>query len=226
MWNANQNADERIGARLPDHRQDPGALCRRSSRATSAPSRSWRRRRRATRSARRRRQLTLPPISFPNPSYSVAVSPKTKADLDKMGTALNRIVEEDPSLRLERNPATGRDDPLRAGRLARRGGAGEDPAQVRRRAGDCTCRACRTARPVRGKAQAEYTHKKQTGGHGQYARVALEVEPLPRGAGVEFVDKIVGGVGAEAVHRLGREGSDRGDHTRGCWRTSRWWTRG
>jgi elongation factor G len=47
---------------------------------------------------------------------------------------------------------------------------------------------------IRGKAQAEYTHKKQTGGHGQYAKVALEVEPLARGEGVQFENKTVGGV--------------------------------
>jgi elongation factor G len=122
----------------------------------------------------------------------VAVTPKTKADLDKMGTALHRIVEEDPSLRLDRNPATG--EMIIAGL----GDAHVDVAmeKIHRKFGvelELHLPRVPYRESVRGKAQAEYTHKKQTGGHGQFARVALEVEPLPRGSGVEFVDKIVGG---------------------------------
>lgn len=137
--------------------------------------------------------VTLPPISFPEPSFSAAVTPKTKADLDKMGTALARIVEEDPSLRLERSPDTGE---------MIISGLGDSHVEValekiRRKFGvdlELSMPRVPYRETIRAKAQAEYTHKKQTGGHGQYARVALEVEPLPRGAGFEFVDRIVGGV--------------------------------
>lgn len=137
--------------------------------------------------------VTLPPISFPEPSFSAAVTPKTKADLDKMGTALARIVEEDPSLRLERNPDTGE---------MIISGLGDSHVEVamekiRRKFGvdlELSMPRVPYRETIRSKAQAEYTHKKQTGGHGQYARVALEVEPLPRGGGFEFVDRIVGGV--------------------------------
>lgn len=136
--------------------------------------------------------VTLPPISFPSPSFSAAISPKTNADLDKMGTALNRIVEEDPSLRLQRNPETGE---------MILSGLGDSHVEValeriRRKFGvdlDMTMPKVPYRETVRGKAQSEYTHKKQTGGHGQFARVALEVEALPRGSGFEFVDRIVGG---------------------------------
>lgn len=137
--------------------------------------------------------VTLPPISFPEPSFSAAVAPRTKADLDKMGTALARIVEEDPSLRLERSPDTGE---------MIISGLGDSHVEValekiRRKFGvdlELSMPRVPYRETIRAKAQAEYTHKKQTGGHGQYARVALEVEPLPRGAGFEFVDRIVGGV--------------------------------
>ncbi len=136
--------------------------------------------------------VTLPPISFPSPSFSAAITPKTKADLDKMGSALHRIVEEDPSLRLERNAQTGEmilsglgDSHVEVAleRIRRKFGVDLDMAMPR----------VPYRETVRGKAQSEYTHKKQTGGHGQFARVALEVEPLPRGSGFEFVDRIVGG---------------------------------
>ncbi|MCH7810383.1 MAG: elongation factor G, partial [Chloroflexi bacterium] len=136
--------------------------------------------------------VKLDPISFPSPSASAAVSPKTKADLDKMGSALNRIVEEDPSLRLERNPDTGE---------MILSGLGDSHVEVnlervKRKFGvELEMRTPRVPyrETVRSKGQAEYTHKKQTGGHGQFARVALEIGPLPRGSGVQFEDRIVGG---------------------------------
>ncbi len=137
-------------------------------------------------------EVKLDPISFPSPSASASVSPKTKADLDKMGTALNRIVEEDPSLRLERNADTGE---------MILSGLGDSHVEVnlervKRKFGvELEMHTPRVPyrETIRGKGQAEYTHKKQTGGHGQFARVALEIEPLPRGGGVEFEDRIVGG---------------------------------
>jgi len=190
-WNANKNADERIGPlyRITGKTQDAvaqvvagdiGAVAKLAETQTGDSL------------CAKEAAVTLPAISFPNPSYSVAVTPKTKADLDKMGTALHRIVEEDPSLRLDRNPATG--EMIIAGL----GDAHVDVAmeKIHRKFGvelELHLPRVPYRESVRGKAQAEYTHKKQTGGHGQFARVALEVEPLPRGSGVEFVDKIVGG---------------------------------
>ncbi len=136
--------------------------------------------------------IKLEPISFPSPSASAAVSPKTKADLDKMGSALHRIVEEDPSLRLERNPDTGE---------MILSGLGDSHVEVnlervKRKFGvELEMHTPRVPyrETVRSKGHAEYTHKKQTGGHGQFARVALEIGPLPRGSGVKFEDRIVGG---------------------------------
>ncbi len=191
-WNANKQAPERIGPvyRITGKSQetvpqiaagDIGAVAKLAESQTGDTL------------CTKERAVTLPAISFPHPSFSVAVSPKTKADLDKMGTALQRIVEEDPSLRLERNPDTGE---------MIISGLGDSHVEVamekiRRKFGvdlELSTPKVPYRESVRGSAQAEYTHKKQTGGHGQYARVSLEVEPLPRGAGVEFVDKIVGGV--------------------------------
>ncbi|MEO8456192.1 MAG: elongation factor G [Chloroflexota bacterium] len=135
----------------------------------------------------------LPEISFPSPAFSAAVSPKTKADLDKMGTALQRIVEEDPSLRIERNPATGE---------MILSGLGDSHVEVnleriKRKFGvelEAHTPRIPYRETIRSKAEAEYTHKKQTGGHGQFARVQLKVEPLGRGEGVKFENSTVGGV--------------------------------
>ena len=191
-WNANQQADERIGQvyRISGKAQEPvsqvvagdiGAVAKLAETHTGDTL--------CTKEA----AMTLPAISFPSPSSSAAVSPKTKADLDKMGTALQRIVEEDPSLRLERNPGTG--EMIISGL----GDSHVDVAieKIKRKFGvelETHTPKVPYRESVKAKSQAEYTHKKQTGGHGQFARVALEVEPLPRGTGVEFVDKIVGGV--------------------------------
>jgi elongation factor G len=203
--NANKNAAERVGPvyRITGKAQEPvpqvvagdiGAVAKLAETQTGDTL------------GAKEAGVTLPAISFPSPSYSVAVTPKTKADLDKMGTALQRIVEEDPSLRLERNPATG--EMIIAGL----GDAHVDVAmeKIHRKFGvELVLHLPRVPyrESVRGKAQAEYTHKKQTGGHGS----------LPRGAGsgscrgagvVRGQDR--GRHGAEAVHRIGGEGRDGG----------------
>ncbi len=158
--------------------------------------------------------VTLPPTSFPPPAFSAAISPKTKADLDKMGSALHRIVEEDPSLHLERNPDTSE---------TVLSGLGESHVtvaleKIRRKFGvelEMAMPRVPYKETVTVTGQAEYTHKKQTGGHGQYAKVVLQVQPLPRGEGVHFENKTVGGVVpkqyvgsvAKGVEEASREGA-------------------
>jgi elongation factor G len=141
----------------------------------------------------REKPLVLEPIVLPEPAFTAAVAPKTKGDIDKLGQALQRIVEEDHTLRVGRDPNTGE---------TILSGLGESHVEVaaekmKRKFGvDVELSPPRVPyrETITTKIQREYVHKKQTGGHGQYARVALELEPLPRGTGFEFVDKVVGGV--------------------------------
>jgi elongation factor G len=136
--------------------------------------------------------VKLPPIAFPEPVFSVAVYPKSKADTDKMSTALARIVEEDPVLEVHRDPDTGE---------TILSGLGESHVEIacekmkRKFGADIGHETPRV--PYRetllGSASSEYTHKKQSGGHGQYAKVTIQIEPAERGAGFEFVNKVVGG---------------------------------
>ncbi len=140
----------------------------------------------------RERPVVLPGITFPEPVFAAAIHPKSKGDLDKMSTALQRIVDEDPSLRLERNPDTGE---------VLLHGLGDSHVEValekiRRKFGvelEMTTPRVPYKETITASAVAEYTHKKQTGGRGQYARVAIRLEPLGRGEGFQFVDQIVGG---------------------------------
>ncbi|MBI2760997.1 MAG: elongation factor G [Chloroflexi bacterium] len=138
------------------------------------------------------RQFVLSPVSFPKPAYRVAVGPKTKNDQDKLGPALQRIAEEDPTLHLERDPDTG--EIILAGigeahlhvaaeRMQRKFGVGIELRRPK----------VPYRETITTKNQAEYKHKKQTGGAGQYGHVFLELEPLPRGSGFEFAEKVVGG---------------------------------
>jgi elongation factor G len=136
--------------------------------------------------------VKIVPVEFPEPAFSLAVHPKTKADLDKLGVALSRLVEEDPTLRVRREPDTNETIisgigeshlEVAAEKMQRKFGVGVklDTPKVPYK------------ETITVSAKAEYKHKKQTGGHGQYGHVFLEIEPLPRGSGHEFADKVVGG---------------------------------
>jgi elongation factor G len=137
----------------------------------------------------------LPPINFPQPCYTVAVYPKSQADLDKMSNALSRVVEEDRTLRVTRDPQTAE---------VLLSGMGEAHLQIvvegiKRKYGvDLEVREPRVSyrETIRKKARANGRHKRQTGGHGQFGDVWLEIEPLPRDSEETFIfeDKIVGGV--------------------------------
>lgn len=140
----------------------------------------------------REQPIILPAIDFPVPLYSMAIQPKTKADLDKLSAALARLVEEDPTLHQYRHPDT---------QETLLDGLGETHIDIaaerlhRKFAVDVTLSVPRVPfkETVAAKANAEYKHKKQTGGHGQYGHVFLEIEPLPRGSGFEFAERVVGG---------------------------------
>ncbi len=133
----------------------------------------------------------VPPL-FPEPTFSEAVYPKTKADLDKLGAALSRLSEEDPTLQMHREADTGETIlsglgethlEVAAEKMLRKLGVGVElkTPQVPYK------------ETVTTSANAEYKHKKQTGGHGQYGHVLLELAPLPRGSHSEFASKVVGG---------------------------------
>jgi elongation factor G len=137
----------------------------------------------------------LDPIDFPQPCYTVAVFPRSQADLDKMGHVLTRILEEDRTLRVTRDPETS--DTLVSG-------MGEAHLQIvveaikRKHGVDLEIREPRISyrETIRKKAKANGRHKRQSGGHGQFGDVWLEIEPLPRDSEQTFVfeNRIVGGV--------------------------------
>jgi elongation factor G len=138
------------------------------------------------------RPLVLETIEFPEPILTSAVFPKSKADLDKMGTALPKIAEEDATIRVQREADIGElllcgmgDTHLEVAseKLSRKFGV------------DVTLEVPNVPykETITKMVQAEYKHKKQTGGHGQYGHVMLELEPTERGSGFEFTERVVGG---------------------------------
>ncbi|MFQ5933305.1 MAG: elongation factor G [Dehalococcoidia bacterium] len=138
------------------------------------------------------RPLMLDKIDFPPSLYSVAVVARTKADVDKMGTSLARLVEEDPTLRLEKEPDTGEMLLWAMGEAHV-----ETTVQKLQRkfsvAVDTNVPQVPYKETISTFTKAEYKHKKQTGGHGQFGHVLIELEPMPRGTGVEFAKRVVGG---------------------------------
>ena len=192
VWNANKGEAERVGqlyevrGKTQDAVQelvagDIGAVSKMSSVLTGHTLCS------------REHPLIVPGIEFPSPVYHMAVYPKSKADVDKMTSSLARISEEDPGLRVVREPDT---------LEVLLGGLGDTHVEVavekiKRKFGvDVKLQVPKVPykETIVAPTRVEYRHKKQTGGHGQYGHVWLELSPQPRGAGFEFSQKITGGV--------------------------------
>jgi len=138
--------------------------------------------------------VVFDPIQFPAPSISMAIEPKAKGDEDKIGSGLQRLVEEDPTLKVEKNTET---------KQTLISGMGEQHLEVvtkklQNKFGvEVVLKDPKIPfrETIRKSAKAEGKHKKQSGGHGQYGHVWIEFEPILDGsADFEFVDKIVGGV--------------------------------
>jgi elongation factor G len=136
--------------------------------------------------------VILESIEFPTPVIQLAVEPKTKADQEKLGTAIQKLAQEDPTFRVNTDPETGQTILSGMGelhleiivdRMMREFGVGANVGkpQVAYR------------ETIRQNAEAEGRHVKQTGGHGQYGHVKIRIEPLPSGGGFEFVNQISGG---------------------------------
>jgi elongation factor G len=189
VWNSTRGEDERIGQLLLLHgkEQEPigeleageiGAIAKLGLTETGDTL------------ATKEQPLKLAPIAFPQPSLTLAIEPQSKSDLDKMGPALQRMLEEEATARVERTE-TGEQVLVSMGeahtavileRLKRKFGA-----------------AVVTHVPkvpyketIRAKTQAHGRYKKQTGGHGMFGDVWIELEPNP-GGGIEFSERVVGG---------------------------------
>jgi elongation factor G len=153
------------------------------------------------------------PARIPEPSITFAIEPKSRADEDKIGTAIHKLLEEDASLRFSRDPQT------KEFLLA---GSGQQHIEVvvaklhKRFHVDVTLKPPKVPyrETIRGKADAEGKHKKQTGGHGQFGVCRVKMEPLPRGSGFEFVNDIFGGAIPKnwipSVEKGIRDSADRG----------------
>ncbi len=137
-------------------------------------------------------QVILERMEFPDPVIEIAIEPKTKADQEKMGTALHRLAQEDPSFRVTSDMESGQTIIKGMGEL-------HLDILVDRMKREFKVEA-NIGQPqvayretITKPTYIDYTHKKQTGGSGQFARVKMDVEPNEPGAGFEFVSKVVGG---------------------------------
>ena len=157
--------------------------------------------------------IYYPPARIPEPSITFAIEPKTRADEDRISVAIHRILEEDLALRFGRDPQT---------KEFLLSGAGQQHIEVvvaklrKRYHVELTLKPPKVPyrETIRGKADAEGKHKKQTGGHGQFGLCRIKMEPLARGKGIEFVDDIFGGAIPKnwipSVEKGIRESAERG----------------
>lgn len=137
-------------------------------------------------------KIVLEAIKFPEPVIAIAIEPKTKEDLDKLSNVLAKLQEEDPTFKVKTDPETNQTLIMGMGEL-------HLEIMVDRMVREFKVQV-NTGKPqvayretIEGRAKMEGKYIKQTGGRGQYGHVFIEIEPLPRGSGFKFVDKIVGG---------------------------------
>ncbi|MEA2620729.1 MAG: elongation factor [Chloroflexota bacterium] len=189
VWNSSRDEDERIGQLLLLHGKEQEPIGELKAGEIGAVAKLAVTETGDTLSAREK-PLVLGPLAFPEPSLMVAIEPQSKGDLDKMGPALARMLEEEPTVRLERS-ATGE-------QVLRTMGEAHNAViieRLKRKFGAAI--VTHTPRvpykeTIRGKTQVHGRYKKQTGGHGMFGDVWLELEPNPDG-GVEFAERVVGG---------------------------------
>ena len=191
VWNANEKATERIGQLyiMRGKTQEPieqvsagdiGAVAKLNVTGTGDTL------------CAQEKPVTITPVTFPTPTYNEAVYPKTKTDVDKMGTALSRLAEEDPTLKVYREMGT--NETIMAGMGDTHLSVAAEKMQ--RKFGvnvEMSTPKVPYRETITVSSKAEYKHKKQSGGHGQYGHVLLSLEPLPERGENEFGDKIVGG---------------------------------
>ena len=137
-------------------------------------------------------KVVFPPVNFPVPVFSRALEPKTRADEEKISSALHRLLEEDPSLKMERNAQTGQLLISGLGQVH----FGVTLARLKRRFGvevDVKAPKVPYRETIKGSTKVQGKYKKQTGGKGQFGDTWMEISPLKRGEGFVFVDNIVGG---------------------------------
>ena len=136
--------------------------------------------------------IQFPPVALPEPAITFAIEPKTRADEDKLGVGVHKLMEEDAMLRFFRDPQT--KDFLIAG-------TGQQHIEVvvsklkRRYHTEVVLKAPKVPyrETIRGTADVQGRHKKQSGGHGQFGDCKIKMSPLPRGGQFEFVNDIFGG---------------------------------
>jgi elongation factor G len=138
------------------------------------------------------KQVILEKMEFPDPVIEIAIEPKSKADQEKLGVALAKLATEDPSFRVSTDPESGQTILKGMGELHL-----DIKVDILKRTYkvDANIGAPQVAyrEKITKPVTVDYTHKKQTGGSGQFARVKINAEPLPPAGGFEFESKVVGG---------------------------------
>ena len=137
-------------------------------------------------------EIQVDVVAFPEPAMTYAIEPKSRADEDKLAPAIHKLMEEDRLIRFFRDPMT--NEFLIAG-------AGQPHIETivsrlkKRYHAEVTLKAPKVPyrETIRGRAEAQGRHKKQTGGHGQFGDCKIRMEPLPRGGGFEFGNEVFGG---------------------------------
>jgi elongation factor G len=193
LYNANKREEERIGNILSVQGKDTDNLTQAGPGDIAAVAKLTTTSAADTLVGDRAQAVELSGFGFPEPSLQVAIEPESKADLDKLGQALHRLQEEEPTVRVHREEGTGETILTAMGdahvdvivdRLKRKFGASVKVSTPR----------VPYRETIREPAKIDNRFKRQTGGHGQYGHVVIQFEPNDSGAGFEFVPKIVGGV--------------------------------